>query len=229
MSAAAGLSTDLVDDLTRVDPGAPGWSRRRRGRGFSYHDERGRLLTDPEALARIRALVIPPAWREVWISPLEDGHIQAVGTDDAGRRQYRYHDEWRRARDAAKHQRVLALGRRMPRVRREVAHRLAEPGLGQRRVLAAAVRMLDIGVFRPGGEQYAPSCDDDEGTFGLATLPSSSSQVGAYSSPPARNTPMSSIRTAAASTRRCPSPGSASRCATSRRTLGRRRPSASTR
>jgi DNA topoisomerase-1 len=163
-------SADLVDDLTRVDPGAPGWSRRRRGRGFSYYDERGRLLIDPEALARIRALVIPPAWRDVWISPLEDGHIQAVGTDDAGRRQYRYHDEWRRARDAEKYQRVLALGRRLPRVRREVAHRLAEPGLGQRRVLAAAVRMLDIGVFRAGGEEYAPSCDDDEGTFGLATL-----------------------------------------------------------
>jgi DNA topoisomerase-1 len=170
VSVAAGSPAELVDDLIRVDPGVPGWSRRRRGRGFSYHDERGQLLTDPEALARIRALVIPPAWRDVWISPLEDGHIQAVGTDDAGRRQYRYHDEWRRARDAEKHQRVLALGRRLRRVRREVVHRLAEPGLGQRRVLAAAVRMLDIGVFRPGGEQYAPSCDDDEGTFGLATL-----------------------------------------------------------
>jgi DNA topoisomerase IB len=133
------------------------------------------LLTDPEALARIRALVIPPAWRDVWISPLEDGHIQAVGTDDAGRRQYRYHDEWRRARDAEKHQRVLALGRRLRRVRREVVHRLAEPGLGQRRVLAAAVRMLDIGVFRPGGEQYALSCDDDEGTFGWRRCAASTS------------------------------------------------------
>lgn len=170
VSAVANSPVGLVDDLTRVDPGAPGWGRRRRGRGFSYYDERGELLTDPDALARIRALAIPPAWRDVWISPLEDGHIQAVGTDDAGRRQYRYHDEWRRARDAEKHQRVLALGRRLPRVRREVAHRLAEPGLGLRRVLAAAVRMLDIGVFRAGGEEYAPSCDDDEGTFGLATL-----------------------------------------------------------
>ncbi|MGH4002252.1 MAG: DNA topoisomerase IB [Pseudonocardiaceae bacterium] len=167
---ATGSLDDLVEDLIRVDPAAPGWSRRRRGRGFSYHDERGRPLTDPDALDRIRALAIPPAWRDVWISPLEDGHIQALGTDDAGRRQYRYHDDWRRARDAAKHQRVLALGRRMPKMRLEVAHRLAEPGLGQRRVLAAAVRMLDIGVFRPGGEEYAPNCDDDEGSFGLATL-----------------------------------------------------------
>ncbi|MGH3939681.1 MAG: DNA topoisomerase IB [Pseudonocardiaceae bacterium] len=170
MSAAAGHPANLVDDLTRVDPGAPGWGRRRRGRGFSYTDERGRPLTDPEALDRIRTLAIPPAWRDVWISPLEDGHIQAIGTDDAGRRQYRYHDEWRRARDAEKHRRVMALGRRLPKVRREVAHRLAESGLGPRRVLAAAVRMLDIGVFRAGGEQYAPSCADDEGTFGLATL-----------------------------------------------------------
>lgn len=169
MSAVADPPTGLVDDLTRVDPGAPGWGRRRRGRGFSYHDERGGALTDPDALDRIRALAIPPAWRDVWISPLADGHIQAVGTDDAGRRQYLYHDEWRRARDAEKHRRVLALGRRLPRVRREVAHRLAERGLGPRRVLAAAVRMLDIGVFRAGGEEYAPSCDD-EGTFGLATL-----------------------------------------------------------
>lgn len=170
MFAAAGSPVDHVDDLARVDPAAPGWSRRWRGRGFSYHDERGQLLTSPEALDRIRALAIPPAWRDVWISPLDDGHIQAVGTDDAGRRQYRYHDEWRRARDAAKHQRVLALGRRLPKVRLEVMHRLAEPGLGQRRILAAAVRMLDIGVFRAGGEQYAPTCDDDEGSFGLATL-----------------------------------------------------------
>ena len=170
MSVAAGSPIDVVDDLTRVDPAAPGWSRRRRGRGFSYHDEQGRLLTDPEALARLRALAIPPAWREVWISSREDGHIQAVGTDDAGRRQYRYHDDWRRARDAEKHQRVLALGRRLPRIRREVEHRLAESGLGQRRVLAAAVRMLDLGVFRAGGEEYAPSCADDEGSFGLATL-----------------------------------------------------------
>ena len=159
-----------VDDLTRVDPAAPGWTRRRRGRGFSYQDERDCPVTDPEALARIRALAIPPAWQDVWICPLDDGHIQALGTDDAGRRQYRYHDDWRRARDAEKHQRVLTLGRRLPRVRREVALRLGEPGLGPRRVLAAAVRMMDIGVFRAGGEQYAPSCDDDEGTFGLATL-----------------------------------------------------------
>lgn len=170
VSAVTDSPADCVDDLARVDPAAPGWSRRRRGRGFSYYDERGEPLTDSGALARIRALAIPPAWREVWISPVEEGHIQAVGTDDAGRRQYRYHEEWRRARDREKHQRVLALGRRLPRVRREVAHRLAERGLGPRRVLAAAVRMLDVGVFRAGGEEYAPSCEDDEGSFGLATL-----------------------------------------------------------
>lgn len=114
--------------------------------------------------------MIPPAWQEVWICPDPSGHIQAVGTDVAGRRQYRYHDEWRRRRDVAKHDRVLTLGRRMAEVREEVARRIDRPGLGRDRVLAAAVRMLDIGVFRAGGEQYAPGDDDEDGTFGLATL-----------------------------------------------------------
>ncbi len=121
-------------------------------------------------MARIKALVIPPAWQDVWISPDPDGHIQAIGTDVAGRRQYRYHDSWRRQRDAEKHDRVLTLGRRLADVRTEVVLRLGEPGLGRDRVLAAGVRMLDVGVFRAGGEQYAPGDDDDDGTFGLATL-----------------------------------------------------------
>ncbi|MGH3566978.1 MAG: DNA topoisomerase IB [Pseudonocardia sp.] len=157
--------------LLRSDPASAGLARRRRGRGFSYLDQRGEPVTDPAEVARVKALVIPPAWQEVWICPDPSGHIQAVGTDAAGRRQYRYHDEWRRQRDAAKHDRVLTLGRRMAAVREEVARRLDQRGLGRDRVLAAAVRMLDIGVFRAGGEQYAPGDDDEEdGTFGLATL-----------------------------------------------------------
>jgi DNA topoisomerase IB len=106
----------------------------------------------------------------VWICPDPDGHIQAVGVDSAGRRQYRYHEVWRSRRDREKHDRVLTLGTRLPEVRVEVVRRLEEKGLGRERVLAAGVRMLDIGVFRPGGEEYAPGDDDDEGTFGLATL-----------------------------------------------------------
>jgi DNA topoisomerase IB len=161
---------DCPADLVRVDPAEPGMSRRRRGRGFSYLDVDGSVISDPATLARLKALVIPPAWQDVWICPDPQGHIQVLGTDAAGRRQYRYHEEWRRARDGVKHDRVLTLGARLADVRTEVVRRMGEPGLGHDRVLAAAVRMLDIGVFRAGGEQYAPSDDDDDGTFGLATL-----------------------------------------------------------
>ena len=161
-------------DLVRVDPAGPGLTRRRRGRGFSYHDASGAVITDHAEIARLTALVIPPAWQDVWISPDRHGHIQAVGTDVAGRRQYRYHDEWRRARDVVKYDRVLTLGakaRRRPRRDRPAARRAGPgPGPGRDRVLAAAVRMLDVGVFRAGGEQYAPGDDDEDGTFGLATL-----------------------------------------------------------
>ena len=153
-----------------MDPTGPGLTRRRRGRGFSYLDESGAAITDPAEIARLKALVIPPAWQDVWISPDPQGHIQAVGTDAAGRRQYRYHDEWRRARDVIKYDRVLALGAKLADVREEIVRRLGEQGLGRDRVLAGAVRMLDVGVFRAGGEQYAPGDDDEDGTFGLATL-----------------------------------------------------------
>ncbi len=156
--------------LLRSDPASPGLTRRRRGKGFGYLDVGGVSITDAAEVARLKALVIPPAWQDVWISPDPTGHIQAVGTDAAGRRQYLYHQDWRTARDQEKYDRVLGLGRRMPEVREELAERLGDRGLGRERVLAGAVRMLDLGVFRAGGEQYAPGEDDDEGTFGLATL-----------------------------------------------------------
>ncbi len=116
---------------------------------------------------RITALAIPPAWRDVWICPDPRGHIQAVGTDAAGRRQYRYHDAWRERRDREKFEHVLAFARRLPRLRRAVADDLAGGGLGRARVLAAAVRLLDLGAFRVGGEEYA---NGDDATYGLATL-----------------------------------------------------------
>lgn len=156
--------------LHRSDPSGPGLSRRRRGRGWSYHHPDGTAVRDPAELARIKALVIPPAWQDVWISPDPDGHIQAVGRDAAGRLQYRYHDSWQRARAAQKYDRVLALGGRLPEIRRTVAARLDGRGLGPERILSAGVRMLDKGVFRAGGEEYAPGDDDEDGTFGLATL-----------------------------------------------------------
>ncbi len=153
--------------LRRSNPGKPGYTRRRRGRSFSYHDRTGAVITDPDELERIRGLAIPPAWRDVWISPDPRGHIQAVGTDAAGRRQYRYHDVWRAQRDAAKFDHVLEVGGCLPKVREIVGGHLRERGLSRNRVMATAVRLLDVGCFRIGGEEYASG---DEATFGLATL-----------------------------------------------------------
>jgi DNA topoisomerase I len=155
--------------LRRVDVSKPGLTRRRRGRGFSYHDANGDLITDPDVVERITALAIPPAWTDVWICSLANGHIQAVGTDAAGRRQYLYHDHWRVLRDAEKHDRVLRLADRLPALRGTVTADLDRPGLGRERVLAAALRMLDLAVLRTGNDEYAPS-GEDEGTFGLTTL-----------------------------------------------------------
>jgi DNA topoisomerase IB len=156
--------------LRRADPSRPGWTRRRRGKGFSYHDEHGRPITDAEAVARIRALVIPPAWTNVWISPDPRGHIQAVGTDAAGRRQYRYHDVWRVKRDAAKFDHVLDVAAQLPELRERVDEDLDTRGYGRDRVLAAAVRLLEDGLFRIGGESYATVDASGEATFGLATI-----------------------------------------------------------
>jgi DNA topoisomerase IB len=152
--------------LRRVDSAGPGIARKRRGRGFSYQWNDGRPVTEPDVLARIRDLVLPPAWRDVWICPVANGHIQAVGTDAAGRRQYRYHDRWRVLRDRAKHDQVLLVARRLPRARAAVAEHLVLPGYPRERVLAAAFQLLDLGFFRIGGEQYA----DENGSYGLATI-----------------------------------------------------------
>jgi DNA topoisomerase IB len=143
----------------------PGYRRRRAGRGFAYYDLDGSLIKD-DRLDRIRALAIPPAWRDVWICPWPNGHIQATGVDAAGRRQYRYHDEWRLRRDAEKHERVLEIARQLPDVRDAVKAGLRTRGLNRDRVLATAIRLLDLGAFRVGSEQY----EEENGTFGLATL-----------------------------------------------------------
>jgi DNA topoisomerase IB len=151
--------------LRRSDPSTPGWRRRARGRGFSYHDADGAPL-DPASVARIKSLVIPPAWRDVWVCPHPNGHIQAVGTDAAGRRQYLYHERWRQDRDEEKHERVLALAPLLPGFRAEVARELDGRGRSRERVLAVALSVLERGVFRVGGETYAA----DNGTHGVATL-----------------------------------------------------------
>jgi DNA topoisomerase-1 len=152
--------------LRRSQCNGPGIRRRRRGRGFTYTYDDGSPVQDPEVLDRVRALVLPPAWQDVWICPWPNGHIQATGTDAAGRRQYRYHDQWRLQRDAAKHERVLTVASRLPAARRTVEAHLAERGFTRNRVLATAFRLLDLGFFRVGSEEYA----EENNTYGLATI-----------------------------------------------------------
>lgn len=144
----------------------PGIARKRRGKGFSYYRPDGKVLSDPETLQRIKDLVIPPAWKKVWISPYSNGHIQAVGVDAAGRRQYLYHPAWQQERAEEKFDRVLELSTRLPAWRTEIAKDLTRKGLTRKRVLALALRLLDRGYFRAGGEQYA----EENESYGLSTL-----------------------------------------------------------
>jgi DNA topoisomerase-1 len=151
--------------LRRSDVTGRGLTRVRAGRGFRYLDPSG-LPAPADQVARIKELVIPPAWRDVWICPWPNGHIQAVGFDAAGRRQYLYHPRWREKRDQVKHDHVLDFAAALPELRAGVARDLTGRGLRRERVFAAAVRLLDLGFFRVGGERYA----EDNGTYGLATL-----------------------------------------------------------
>jgi len=151
--------------LRRSDPAKQGLRRVRRGKGFGYVDQLGHSV-DTATKERILSLVIPPAWEDVWICPWPNGHIQAVGTDAAGRRQYLYHPAWHETRDRDKHERVLTLARRLPEARVEIGRRLRRSGLGRERVGAVALRLLDAGLFRTGGEEY----ESENGSHGVATL-----------------------------------------------------------
>jgi DNA topoisomerase-1 len=151
--------------LRRVDCSEPGIRRIRRGRGFSYEAEDGEPV-DGETLERIQQLAIPPAWKEVWICVHSRGHIQATGYDDAGRKQYLYHERWRAHRDRQKFERMVSFGEALPDLRRRLGADLRRRGLIRERVLGCAVRLLDLGLFRIGNEQYAEEND----TYGLATL-----------------------------------------------------------
>ena len=152
--------------LRRVDCSGPGITRRRRGRGFEYLTPDGRRVEDLETLARIADLTIPPAWRDVWICPHPNGHLQATGVDAAGRKQYRYHDVWRARRDQEKFDSMLEFGRALPEMRRRVKRDLRREGLVRERVLACAARLLDLGFFRIGSEDYAVENE----SYGLATM-----------------------------------------------------------
>jgi DNA topoisomerase-1 len=152
--------------LRRADCSRAGIRRRRRGKGFEYLDQDGSRLTDEETLGRIRELAIPPAWEDVWICPYPMGHIQATGIDARGRKQYRYHDKWRERRDQQKFDEMIAFARALPAMRRRVSADLDDEGVTRRRVLACAVRLLDRGFFRVGGEDYAVENE----SYGLATI-----------------------------------------------------------
>ncbi len=151
--------------LRKTSPEDPGWTRRRAGSGFVYLDENGDRLSDRRA-QRCKDLMIPPAWEDVWITPYDNGHLQAVGTDDAGRRQYLYHPDWRTRRDAEKFDRVLVFARALKRAREQVLDDLGSKGMSESRACAVAVRLLDLGYFRIGNDVYA----DEHGSFGLTTL-----------------------------------------------------------
>jgi DNA topoisomerase I len=152
--------------LRRSTVGGTGFRRIRRGRGFCYVDAQREAIDNPEILARIESLVVPPAWTNVWICPYPNGHIQAVGTDAAGRRQYIYHPQWQTERAEEKYDRVLNLAKRLPDWRARVLTDLRGQGLQRDRVLAVAQQLIDRGYFRAGGEEYA----QENGSYGLATL-----------------------------------------------------------
>lgn len=144
----------------------PGIRRRRRGKGFTYTDPEGQPVRDADTLVRIRSLAIPPAWTDVWICTQTNGHLQATGRDQRGRKQYRYHPRWHATRDESKYERLVAFGLALPHLRARVEEDLARPGLPREKILATVVRLLEVMLIRVGNEEYARS----NGSFGLTTL-----------------------------------------------------------
>ncbi|HEX7947434.1 MAG TPA: DNA topoisomerase IB [Phenylobacterium sp.] len=150
--------------------------RRKKSRhGFDYLDADGAPVRDPKTVDRIRALAIPPAWTDVWISPTANGHIQATGRDQRGRKQYRYHARWSATRAGGKFERLVAFGRALPRLRKRVEEDLARRGLPREKVLAAVVRVMEVTLIRVGNEEYART----NKSFGLTTLRDRHVTVGA--------------------------------------------------
>ena len=161
--------------LTYVSDLDPGIRRRRAGHGFSYKGPDGKPVTDQPTLDRIRHLVIPPAWTDVWIAPTARGHIQATGRDARGRKQYRYHDRWRAVRDEGKYDRLIAFGRALPKLRARVDADLTRHGLPRDRVLAAVIAVMEMTLIRVGNEEYAKA----NKSFGLTTLRDRHAHIGA--------------------------------------------------
>lgn len=165
-SIVDGREAAATAGLFYAETDAPGIVRRRVGKGFSYLAPNGRRVADPVVLSRIRALAIPPAWTSVWICPRANGHIQAVGFDDKGRKQYRYHARFREVRESAKFEHMMAFAEALPRLRRQVATDMAARGLGRGKVLATVVYLLETTMIRVGNEAYAKQ----NKSFGLTTL-----------------------------------------------------------
>jgi DNA topoisomerase-1 len=152
--------------LKYVCDGKPGIRRRMGPLGFKYIDAKGRTIRKASELKRIRALVIPPAWKDVWICPDPRGHLQATGRDARGRKQYRYHPAWRASRDENKYDHMLAFASALPKIRRRTKAVLAKPGLPREKVMAAVVQLLEKSLIRVGNDEYAKSND----SFGLTTM-----------------------------------------------------------
>jgi DNA topoisomerase-1 len=152
--------------LTYVSDAGPGIRRKRAGTGFSYCSPDGKLIADPEVIKRVRALAVPPAWIDVWICPKANGHIQATGRDARGRKQYRYHDDWRDVRDRDKYERLLDFARVLPAIRERVHADLSRRGTPREKVLATVVSLLDKTLIRIGNGAYAK----ENGSYGLTTL-----------------------------------------------------------
>lgn len=150
----------------RVDTNGPGLTRVKRGLGFSYHEEDGTAVRDEATLERIRALAVPPAWTDVWICPHPRGHVQATGYDVAGRKQYRYHDDWRESRDRIKFAEMEDFAKSLPALRERLDNGLRKRDLGFDRVCSCGVRLLDLGLFRVGNERY----EADNESYGLTTI-----------------------------------------------------------
>jgi len=176
-SAPAGSVADLkiVSDsieaaeeagLRYVSDDQPGCTRKAKGDDFDYFDTEGKLIRDEQRLLRIKRLAIPPAWKDVWISPSTNGHIQATGRDARKRKQYIYHERWREMRDENKYERIVSFGKALPKIRRRVSKDLSLPGLPRNKVLAAIVQLLELSFIRVGNEEYAR----ENKSFGLTTM-----------------------------------------------------------
>jgi DNA topoisomerase-1 len=173
-AAAAASDGDALDGvaiaeaagLRYVTDDRPGITRRRAGRGFSYRTPGGSVIRDARRLRELRALAIPPAWRDVWICPNPNGHLLATGRDARGRKQYRYHPRWREVRDATKFDRLVPFGAALPAIRRRIDRDIALRGLPREKVLAAVLRLIDVALLRVGNDEYARLND----SFGAATM-----------------------------------------------------------